>query len=151
VAILVSITTVVDNQPSSQPTLLSMSHSTEYSRPHSTSVSSATSSASSLSVVYSALSSGGGGFSGFEFDSVCDQPVSGLFHIKLSGYDEKCSYFSADGSVSQLDMSFEVFALELIDIDVDVTGQHFQVVVFGPGESEGLRFGDVNTIGNNGE
>ena len=25
------------------------------------------------------------------------------------------------------------------------------MVVFGPGESEGLRFGDVNTIGNNGE
>ena len=68
------------------------------------------------------LSSGGPSFSGFEFDSVCEQPVSGLFRVSLSGYEEKCSYFSADGSVSEFDMSFEVSALEMTDMDVDLTG-----------------------------
>ena len=100
----------------------SVSHSTKYSTIHSESVFSSSSFASSVSSNVYSFASSGPSFSGFEFNGVCDQPVSSLFRVRLSGYEEKCSYFSADGSVSQLDMKFEVSALDITDMDVDKRG-----------------------------
>ena len=111
-------TTVPTNLPSSMPSEFPSALSSDvFSITHSFSTS-----ASVSTSMFGSMISSTPVFSGFEFNPICDEPVSGLFRIRLSGYEEKCSYFSADGSVNQLDIKFEVSALEITDMDIDTRG-----------------------------
>lgn len=104
----------------------------------------------------------------FEFQSFCEKAATGQFQVHIAGFEESCGHFSANGTLDQIKVKFEVFAMDIVDMDVDLTGllyiylhyylanfpvigQHFQVVVFSPGVTEGLRFGDADQVVKDGE
>ena len=105
----------------------------------------------------------------FEFQPFCEKAATGQFQVRIAGFEENCGHFSANGTIDQVKVKFEVSALEIVDLDVDLTGcyifigasswltflscigRHFQVVVFSPGVAEGLRFGDADQVVKDGE
>ena len=111
----------------------------------------------------------------FEFNPACDQFSSGLFQLQLAGNEKHCAFVVTENSISEFELKFKVSSFDALDADadanVDVAGlcrdktkyffyffhqlfiivvsidRHLQLIVFGPGKEEGLRFGNVDVPG----